>query len=231
MPHDSQVLFIDADDTLWENNIYFERVIARFIADLGHSRLSGREVREHLNAVERQNIIENGYGLKSFTHALTAAWQDLSEAPVDAEAIGRIRALAMTIAEEPIELLPEIEPTLRHLADRHQLVLYTKGDFAEQSSKLERSGLRPYFSSVQIVAEKTSCQYRQTIQELCVDDEVTWMIGNSPRSDINPAIQAGLNAVYIPHPHTWILEHDEILPASSRQFLRLDRFGHLREHF
>lgn len=231
MPHDSQILFIDADDTLWENNIYFERVIARFIADLGHSRLSPQQVREHLNAVERRGILEYGYGLHSFTRALLTAWKDLSEAPVDDATLARVRSLAMTIAEEPIELLPGIPETLRHLADRHQLVLYTKGDFAEQSSKLERSGLRPYFSAVEIVAEKTSQQYRQTVRTMGVNETSTWMIGNSPRSDINPAIAAGINAVFIPHPNTWVLEHDEIVLDGARQFLQLERFEHLRRHF
>lgn len=231
MPHDSQVLFIDADDTLWENNIYFERVIARFIADLGHSRLTPKQVRAHLNVVERQGILEYGYGLHSFTRALLTAWQDLSEAEVSEETMDRVRRLARTIAEQPIELLPGIPDTLRHLADRHQLVLYTKGDFAEQSSKLERSGLRPYFSSVEIVAEKTAVQYRQTVVALGAAEAATWMIGNSPRSDINPAIAAGINAVFIPHPNTWVLEHDEIVLEGAHQFLQLERFEHLRRHF
>lgn len=231
MPIDSQVLFIDADDTLWENNIYFERVIARFIEDLGHSRLSPGEVRQHLNTVERQNILENGYGLRSFTHALTTAWKELAEAPADAETLVRIRTLAMTIAEEPIQLLPGVPSTLRYLAGRHQLVLYTKGDFAEQSSKLERSGLASCFSSVEIVAEKNPARYRQTITTLQVQEEVTWMVGNSPRSDINPALAAGLNAVYIPHPNTWVLEHDHITPPERTCLLQLERFEHLREHF
>lgn len=231
MSHDSQILLIDADDTLWENNIYFERVIARFIADLGHSRLTPAQVREHLNTVERRGILEYGYGLHSFTRALLTAWQELSEAAADEATLDRVRRLAMTIAEEPIELLPAIPATLRHLADRHQLVLYTKGDFAEQSNKLERSGLRPYFSSVEIVAEKTAERYRQSVRALGADEASTWMIGNSPRSDINPAIAAGINAVFIPHPNTWVLEHDEIAQAGTRQLLKLERFEHLRAHF
>jgi putative hydrolase of the HAD superfamily len=81
------------------------------------------------------------------------------------------------------------------------------------------------------VAEKTAARYRQTVQTLGAEEAATWMIGNSPRSDINPAIAAGINAVFIPHPHTWVLEHDEIVLEGARQFLQLEQFEHLRRHF
>src|SRR5215469_891138 len=62
-----QTLLIDADDTLWENNVYFERAIAAFIGYLDHRSYSAAQVREALNAVERETILAHGYGLTSFT--------------------------------------------------------------------------------------------------------------------------------------------------------------------
>src|SRR5579864_380027 len=78
----SQTLLIDADDTLWENNIYFERAIADFISFLNHRQRSSAEVREILNDVERDCIVSHGYGLRSFAHALVKTFERLSVEPL-----------------------------------------------------------------------------------------------------------------------------------------------------
>ena len=80
-----QTLLIDADDTLWENNIYFERAIARFISFLNHHEFSAEQVREVLNDVERECIVKHGYGLHSFAHALVDTFERLSVIPVTSE--------------------------------------------------------------------------------------------------------------------------------------------------
>ena len=138
-------LLIDADDTLWENNIYFERAIARFISFLNHHEYSPEQVREILNEVERENIVTHGYGLHSFAHALVACFERLSADPVTPELHDRIHSFAHAIADHPVEILPNVPETLQHLASRHHLILMTKGAFAEQSGKVERSGLKDYF--------------------------------------------------------------------------------------
>jgi putative hydrolase of the HAD superfamily len=69
----NQTLLIDADDTLWENNIYFERAIAAFVSYLNHHQHSPAEVRKTLNEAERETILAHGYGLSSFTHSLLPA--------------------------------------------------------------------------------------------------------------------------------------------------------------
>jgi len=63
-----------------------------------------------------------------------------------------------------------------------------------------------------------------------LDRAVTFMIGNSPRSDINPALKAGLGAVFIPHPETWEHEHAEIDRLESR-LIELENFLQLLEVF
>jgi putative hydrolase of the HAD superfamily len=124
-----------------------------------------------------------------------------------------------------MEILPEVPETLADLAGRHHIFLVTKGNFTEQSGKVERSGLKEYFTAVEVVAEKDAATYG-------LPRESTWMIGNSPNSDINPALEAGLHAVFVPHHNTWMLERGELCPgAGNGRLLQVENFGRLRELF
>ena len=228
----SQTLLIDADDTLWENNIYFERAIARFISFLNHHEFSAEQVREVLNDVERECIVKHGYGLHSFAHALVDTFDRLSPRPVTDELRSEVRNLAKTIENHPIEFIAEVPETLAYLSQRHRLILVTKGDHQEQSGKVERSGINKHFATVEIVPEKNAEVYSALAHKYELKHDSTWMVGNSPKSDINPALAAGLHAVFVPHGDTWILEHEEISPAPAGQnLLIVGRFAELREHF
>ena len=123
-----------------------------------------------------------------------------------------------------------MEETLEHLAPRHDLTLFTKGHPEEQKLKVERSGLGRFFAHTAIVKEKDIAAYCDLVSERAMDPSRTWMIGNSPRSDVNPALDAGLGAVFIPHAHTWVLEKEEIRRDGGRLVI-LDRFEQLRERF
>jgi putative hydrolase of the HAD superfamily len=228
-----QTLLIDADDTLWENNLYFERAIAAFISCLDHHEYTPAEVRERLNQVERETILTHGYGLHSFTHSLLLCFERLSPAPRSEEKRRQILGFARAIAEQEIELLPGVAETLAELSTRHRLILMTKGNHAEQADKLARSGLASYFSAVEIVAEKDPATYREVIRRHHSESASRaahsyWMLGNSPKSDINPALAAGLNAVFLFHQHTWVLEHTALDPAPvGQQLIELDSFAKL----
>jgi len=227
-----QTLLIDADDTLWENNIYFERAIAAFISYLNHHEYSPEEVRTALNAVERETILAHGYGLTSFTRSLVACYERLSPGPITEHNILRVRSFARHISEQEIELLPGVAETLADLANRHRLILMTKGDKAEQADKLTRSGLAKLFSAVEIVAEKDPPTYRAVIARHELTPHSSWMIGNSPKSDINPALAAGLHAIFLFHKSTWVLEHASLNPAPQGQhLLELDSFAKLQQIF
>jgi putative hydrolase of the HAD superfamily len=228
----AQTLLIDADDTLWENNVYFERAIARFISFLNHHEFSPEQVREVLNDVERECIVTHGYGLHSFAHALVDTFERLSVEPVTPELHAQINSFAHSIADHPIEFLPEVPETLQYLSGRHRLILVTKGAIPEQTGKIERSGLEKYFTAAEIVAEKDAAIYASLVAKYELALASTWMVGNSPKSDINPALAAGLHAVFVPHGDTWILEHEEVNPAPAQQkLLIVGRFAELREHF
>ena len=227
-----QTLLIDADDTLWENNIYFERAIADFISFLNHRERTPLEVRQILNDVERDCIVSHGYGLKSFAHALVKTFERLSVEPITPALHEAIHGFAHTIAGQPIQLLAGVEKTLGYLSGRHRLVMVTKGDRHEQSGKVERSGLKQYFSAVEVVAEKDEPTYAGVVRKHELLHENTWMVGNSPKSDINPALRAGINAVFVPHDDTWILEHEEVIACEPpRQLLVLKKFPELAEYF
>jgi len=228
-----QTLLIDADDTLWENNVYFERAIADFISFLNHRERTPAEVREILNDVERECIVSHGYGLQSFAHALVKTFERLSVEPLTAALHETIHGFAQVVAEQPVQVLPRVPETLEYLSSRrHQLILVTKGNLKEQSGKVQRSGLKEYFSAVEVVAEKHVPEYRAIVGRYELAPEQTWMVGNSPKSDINPALGAGINAVFVPHDDTWVLEHEELAtPQPPGQLLVICNFAELSDHF
>jgi putative hydrolase of the HAD superfamily len=227
-----QTLLIDADDTLWENNIYFERAIAAFISYLDHKQYTRDQVRAKLNEVERENVRRHGYGLVSFRRALVTCFERLTAEPITPEKHERIMSFAQSIADQEIELLDGVAEALPDLASRHRLILMTKGNHAEQADKLARSGLARHFSAVEIPREKDPDAYRHVCEKHALPYATTWMIGNSPKSDINPALACGLHAVYIHHPHTWVLEKEgRDQPPAGQRLLEVENFGELVKWF
>jgi len=203
-------LLVDADDTLWENNIYFLEVAERFVEALGAMGVDPGLARERLSETERKNIPVHGYGSRAFSRSVVEAFEALAPEQA-AETVEYLRLLAYKIYErDSVELRPGVREALNSLCRHHDLILLTKGDPEEQEWKLECSGLRHHFTWVEIVQEKTAATYREIIDRLALDPSRTWMVGNSPRSDINPALAAGISAVLIPHPHTWELELEDV---------------------
>lgn len=220
-------LLIDADDTLWENNIYFEQATHSFITFLNHSQLTRAEVRTVLDEVERLM----GYGSVNYTKSLVETYRRLAEKEPQDEEIQRVRQFGAQIRSHPMQLMDGVQETLDYLSPRHDLILLTKGDLEEQKMKIEQSGIEHYFRQTVIVEEKNVATYHRVAEELHIDPQQTWMIGNSPRSDINPALAAGLKAIYIPHLHTWNLEHEEFQEAREGYLLKLSAFAELPTHF
>lgn len=209
-------LVFDADDTLWENNIYFERAFYDFCSFLDHSKLTPAQVRDVLNEIELVNAKVHGYGSKNFGRNLQQAYQHLAEREIRGADLDHVMSLAERILEQPLEVIEGVEETLAELARRHELTLFTKGHPDEQRMKVDRSGLSGYFAHTAIVKEKDAPAYRRLIEERRFHAPETWMIGNSPKSDINPALEAGMNAVLVPHPHTWVLEHQDLREGGER---------------
>jgi putative hydrolase of the HAD superfamily len=225
-----EILIIDGDDTLWENNVHFEQAIEDFIDFLDHSALSREQVRASLDEIERLNSRVHGYGSAAFARNLRETYERLAERELRPDDLEHVIQLGRRILNVELDLLPGVTETLAYLRPRHRLFLFTKGEMEEQRLKVRRSGLADQFEQVVVTKEKDVAGYRDLIRAHGVDARQAWMIGNSPRSDIIPALEAGLRAVYIPHPHTWRLEQADI-PVQDRRVLRLQSFGQLRDHF
>ena len=225
-----QNLIIDADDTLWENNIYFEQAFDAFIDFLDHSTLTGPEIRAILDEIELANIKVHGYGAANFARNLCQCYERLVEREVAPGDLERIMKLAEQIMSQPIEIIDGVPETLEYLASRHDLTLFTKGHAEEQKLKIDRSGLGIWFGHTAIVREKDAESYARLAAERHLDPARTWMIGNSPKSDINPALAAGLNAVFVPHAQTWHLEKTDLASGPGRLIV-VDRFSDIARHF
>ncbi|MFZ2059821.1 MAG: HAD family hydrolase [Candidatus Binatus sp.] len=224
-------LIFDADDTLWDSNIHFLEAFDNFAAAVSDAGLGLSRVEIHaaVRRAEIRLIKTHGYGRRPYLMALHQAAAELAPAGHDGlrDEIERIGA---HLLERDCALLPDVEPTLQQLSQRHRLLMFTKGQRDEQLQKLARSGLAPLFDRVETPREKDVDAYRRLVRDADLDPSLTYMIGNSPRSDINPAVAAGLRAVFIPHPHTWELEHEEINEAGDR-IIELSSFRHLVEVF
>ncbi len=224
-------LLIDADDTLWENNIYFESAFAEFCDFLGHSSLSPRQVRLILDEIELANAKIHGYGSLNFGRNLQQCYRHLAGRHVCDEDLEQVMGFAMRILEQPLVLIEGVEETLEALAARHSLTLFTKGHPDEQRLKIDQSGLGKWFAHTAIVKEKDAASYGALLAERGLNPARTWMIGNSPKSDINPALEAGLSAVLIPHDRTWGLELQEVRRQGPGELRVVERFVDLLELF
>jgi putative hydrolase of the HAD superfamily len=221
-------LIIDADDTLWETEIFYEQCIAGFgeiMAMHGHDR---EEAECTVDEVERERVPVVGYGAQDFAANLVIAYERLCArygTIVEEDVCRAVRELGELVLEPPMILLDGVAEALPKLGEGFQLILLTKGDENVQTGKLARSGLEPCFDGVHVVAEKDNEVFQHLVAQYGLEPEQTWMVGNSPRSDINPALAAGIGAVHIPHSSTWSFEQAEI--ADPRRVVVLGSFGEL----
>jgi len=226
-----QHLLIDADDTLWENNIYFDEAFEQFVEFLDHSTFSPAEVRAVLDDIELANSRVHGYGSANFGANLQQCYARLAERAICDEDLAAVKGFALRILEQPVVPFPDVAETLAYLSGRHELTLFTKGQPDEQRMKVDASGLAGYFVHTAIVKEKSVAAYRSLVDERSMDARRTWMIGNSPKSDINPALAAGLNAVFVPHERTWSLERQPLAPSGPGRLVTVKCFADLRRLF
>jgi len=216
---------LDADDTLWENERFYRITQGRFAALLSdHAAPDDLEAR--LTAAERVNIARYGYGIKGFTLSMIETAISVSEGRVPASVIREILEAGKELLAHPLELLPGVRETVAALAAEHRLVLITKGDLFDQERKLAQSGLGDLFHGVEIVSEKTVGTYAQVFARHGDGPARAMMVGNSMRSDVIPALQAGAWGVHVPHALSWVLEHAEA-PVDAPRFRTLPGLGAL----
>lgn len=205
------LIALDADDTLWENELLYHQVQDRFAALLA-DYANRQQVEETLYATEMGNLDRYGYGIKSFTLSMIETAVALSEGAISGRQVAQILESAKgMLAAEPL-LLEGAREAVAALAGEHRLMLLTKGDLLDQQRKLARSGLAPHFSLVEVVSDKSEASYAALLARHQVAAARFLMVGNSMRSDIRPVLALGGTAVHIPYHITWAHEmvHDPL---------------------
>ena len=215
----------DADDTLWQNEAFFRLTQDRF-ARLLQRYADPDHLAERLEAAERRNLGHYGFGVKGFTLSMIETAIEVTDARVPASVIGDIVAAGREMLEHPIELLPHVRATVTSLAADYRLVLITKGDLLDQERKLAQSGLGDLFDAVEIVSNKTAASYRAIFARHGTGADQAMMVGNSLKSDVIPALEAGAWGVHVPHGPTWALEAADP-PTGHRRFHELADLGAL----
>ncbi|HKB33011.1 MAG TPA: HAD family hydrolase [Candidatus Dormibacteraeota bacterium] len=220
------VVGLDGDDTLWHNENRFNVTQGEF-RDLLKRHVPDVDVDKHLFQTEMKNLGIYGYGIKSFTLSMIETAIQLTEGRIPASDLEDILGWGKRMLTQPTELLEGVEPALRGLGERYDLLLITKGDLFDQESKLARSGLAGLFLGVEILSEKDVSSYRGILSRRGIKADEFVMVGNSLRSDVLPVLELGARAVHVPYHVTWRHEHvpDESLPQSG--WYRLDRIAEL----
>ena len=199
-----QIIGFDADDTLWENEVFFHQAQMKFIELHPHIK----DPEEVIFQIEKKNIEFYGYGIKGFILSLLEASVRFSNNQTNFQNIDKIIKTGKYMLAQPIQLLPEVEETLRHLSEHYMLIMITKGDLLDQQRKVEKSGLLKYFSLTEIVSEKDEQTYLKILEKNNISPKDFLMVGNSLKSDVLPVRNIGGTGIYIPHKFTW--EHEEV---------------------
>ena len=215
----------DADDTLWQNETFFRLTQARFLQVLA-DHAAPDHLAERLEAAERRNLAYYGFGVKGFTLSMIETAVEVTEGRVPGAVIADLIALGRELLEHPMELLPHVRATVTALAAGYRLVLITKGDLLHQEKKLAQSGLGDLFDGVEIVSDKTETTYRTAFARHGTGADQAMMVGNSLKSDVIPALEAGSWGVYVPHEHEWAYEAAEA-PVAHRRFHAITDLGDL----
>jgi putative hydrolase of the HAD superfamily len=224
VPRPVEVVALDGDDTLWHHeNLYQDTQAA--LRELLARHVDGAVLDNHLLDVERRNLSLFGYGVKGFVLSMIETAVELTGGAVSGTEIGDIVERGKSMLRHPVELIDGVADTVEHLADSYRLVLITKGDLFDQEGKIARSGLADMFERVEVLSEKDVAAYRRVFTSLDVPTSRVMMVGNSVRSDVLPALDAGARAVHVPYHVTWELEHAE--PLEHHRVVTLPRLADL----
>ncbi len=227
LKHIRQILF-DADDTLWENNIYYVKATEDFFDLLVPHGLDRAALEREFDELELKVVRERGYGSHNFVYIL----ETLFERYQNYINYRDFKAIVDRFNQHPHDpkLFPGVIETLQYLKTNYHLYVLTKGDFKEQEGKIINAGIDKLVNAYFIVPEKEDAVYKEILQKHNWQADQTCMVGNSPKSDINPALRVGMYAVYIPYANTWKLDFEQIQPVEGRYF-KVERFSDLKNLF
>lgn len=224
-PRHLTTIGFDADDTLWQNEQFFRMTEEQFVS-LVKDYAEGADVSGRLLEAERRNLGHYGFGIKGFTLSMIETAIDVTGGHIPAGVISQILEAGRDMLSHPVETLPQVGETLEGLAGDYRIVLITKGDLFDQERKLAQSGLGDFFEAVEIVSDKKPETYERVFASHGDGADRAMMVGNSLKSDVVPAIEAGSWGVHVPHELTWSFEHVEP-PVDAPRFRQIDNLGDL----
>jgi len=204
-----KVIAFDADDTLWVNETYYREAEQEFIKLLSKFETENK-LDQELFKTEMKNLALYGYGVKSFVLSMVESALELSNYRISPMVIQKIIDIGKNMLLKPLELLEDVEHTLKTLQPKYRLILATKGDLLDQERKLDNSSLAKYFHHIEILSDKKTNNYRKLLSHLDIKNTEFLMVGNSLKSDVLPLIEIGAKAIHVPYHTTWaheIVEH------------------------
>lgn len=208
MKNNFKVIAFDADDTLWDNEIFFRQTEEQF-CDLLENFSEPAQTMKELLSVEIKNLEDYGYGTKAFMLSMIETAIKVSGNKVLQSTLQEIIDLGKSQINQDVDLLDGVTEVLRYLKQKHyKLIVATKGDLLDQERKLKKSGLETYFHHVEVMSNKRQADYFKLIKHLDILPEEFLMIGNSYKSDIEPVLQLGGFGVHIPYHILW--EHEKM---------------------
>jgi putative hydrolase of the HAD superfamily len=216
----------DADDTLWHSESLYaaaQEEYRRLLVPYAWAE----EIDRVLHQTEMRNLATYGYGVKGFALSMIEAALELSQRQITGSEVQRVLDLAKQMLSTDVELIEGAAEVVAQLAQTYPLLLITKGDLAHQEAKIEQSGLKPYFRSIEIVTDKTPQSYAGLLARHHIEPSRFLMIGNSLRSDILPVLDIGGQAVYVPYAITWAHEHVTVPPEQQGRYHELEHIGQL----
>ena len=222
---DIKTIAFDADDTLWHNEVHFRLTESRF-AELLADFAEKDHLTERLLEAERRNVLHYGYGIKGFTLSMIETAIEVTDGQAPSCVISEILAAGRELLRHPVETFPGVAETLETLKPDYRLVVITKGDLFDQERKVAQSGLGDLFDTVEIVSEKTAGTYQRIFGALEGGVDAAMMVGNSLKSDVLPALEAGAWGIYVPHELTWELEH-AAEPEGAARYRRIEALSGL----
>ena len=222
-----EVIAFDGDDTLWHSEAGFVEVQEAF-RELCAPYIDPADIDDELYRTEAANMAAFGYGVKAFTLSMVETAVRVSDGAIPASGIAAIVEAGKDLLNRPVELCDGAAEAVDELAVNHRLLLLTKGDLLHQERKIADSKLADHFDRVHIVSEKDAGTYQRVMQEEELGSGQLLMVGNSLRSDVLPALEAGAHAVHVPYEYTWV--HEQVSPNGREDIVVLDSLKALPEH-
>jgi len=222
-------IIFDADDTLWPNNKFYmdaERDLTTIIKEAGHDN---QVIKDKFDSVEKKVVATFGYGSNNFIRIMKELYDYFLDGKATGDTDSRFRKIVQQFEQHPYrtpQFFPDVIETMNILKQSYDLYILTKGNYQEQNSKLELSGIDQMVIEYFIPPEKDDAYYKQLLEDKGWNPETTCMVGNSPKSDINPALRQGMYAILIPYEFTWKLDN-EAIAVSSNKFFKISGFGKL----